>query len=69
MTEREALSSLNYIRELTVPTVGTFRGFGTERARLGSFRGFGTERARLGTCNQNFEKFTQKIERGLWRKE
>ena len=31
--------------------LGTFRGFGTERARLGTFRGFGTERARLGTFN------------------
>ena len=39
--------------------LGTFRGFGTERARLGTFRGFGTERARLGTFNQNFEIFTQ----------
>ena len=39
--------------------LGTFRGFGTERARLGTFRGFGTERARLGTLNQNFEIFTQ----------
>ena len=29
--------------------LGTFRVFGTERARLGTFRGFGTERARLGT--------------------
>ena len=29
--------------------LSTFRGFGTERARLGTFRGFGTERARLGT--------------------
>ena len=29
--------------------LGTFRGFGTERERLGTFRGFGTERARLGT--------------------
>ena len=32
-----------------IKRVGTFRGFGTERARLGTFRGFGTERARLGT--------------------
>ena len=39
--------------------LGTFRGFGTERARLGTFRGFGTERARLGTFYQNFEIFTQ----------
>ena len=29
--------------------VGTFRGFGKERARLGTFRGFGTKFARLGT--------------------
>ena len=29
--------------------LSTFRGFGTERARLGIFRGFGTEHARLGT--------------------
>ena len=28
-------------------------------ARLGSFRGFGTERARLGTWNPIFEIFTQ----------
>ena len=42
-----------------IKRVGTFRGFGTERARLGTFRGFGTERARLGTLNQNFEIFTQ----------
>ena len=28
-------------------------------ARLGTFRGFGIERARLGTFNQNFEIFTQ----------
>ena len=41
-----------------------FKGFGTERARLGTFRGFCAERARLGTFNQNFENFTQKIERG-----
>ena len=34
---------------IKVFTVGTFRVFGTERARLGTFRGFGTERARLGT--------------------
>ena len=39
--------------------LGTFRGFGTERARLGTFRGFDTDRARLGTFNQNFEFFTQ----------
>ena len=36
-------------RIVSVLTVGTFRGFGTERARLSTFRGFGTERARLGT--------------------
>ena len=41
----------------------TFRGLGTERARLGTFRGFGTERARLGTFKKNLKKlsfFTQK---------
>ena len=32
----------------THPFKSTFRGFGTERARLGTFRGFGTERANLG---------------------
>ena len=60
-------------RKFAVITVGTFRAFSTERARLGNFRGFGTERAklrnlrgcgtesaRLGTLNQNFWNFHSK---------
>ena len=52
--------------------IGTFRGFGTDRAmlctlrrfgteheKLRTFRGSGTKRARLGTFNQNFDVFTQ----------
>ena len=58
-TERARLGTFN----------GFGNGFGTERERLGTFSGFGTERARLGTFNQNFGNFTQKIERGSWRKE
>ena len=52
------ISSFNFTTRL-----GTFRGFGIERARLGTFRGFGTERARLGTFLKKSQKnvfFTQK---------
>ena len=41
---------MTYCRRISdVITVGTFRGFSTDRARLDTYRGFGTERARLGT--------------------
>ena len=47
VSEKMAGSNPNCRRIVAVITVGTFRGFGTERARLGTFSGFGIERAIL----------------------
>ena len=54
-----------FSRIVGVLTVGTFRVFCTERARLGTFRGLGTERARLGTFNPNlsFRHFLKNLKK------
>ena len=62
VSEKLAGSNPNCRRIVAVITVGTFRGFGTERVRLGTFKGFDTEHARRGTFNQYFLIFHAKLQ-------